>query len=92
MYPLFAIASLWFTSALATEHPPVWRIVEWRMVIIAAGVYGALLWSLSRRAKRDRVLDRSLALGGLVLSLVPFAGAPGAALFGIWLSRDLRRG
>jgi hypothetical protein len=91
LYPLFALASLWFTTALVTEHPPVWRAGEWRSGGIAVVIYGAILWWLLSRARRDRIFDRTLAVGGLVLSLLPFAGAAVAALFSLWLSWDLRR-
>jgi len=91
LYPLFALASLWFTTALVTEHPPVWRAGEWRSAVIVAVIYGAILWWLLSRARRDRIFDRTLAVGGLVLSLLPFAGAAVSTLFSLWLSWDLKR-
>ena len=62
LYPVFATGSLWFTNALMTEHPPVWRARDWRGVALMALVLWAVLWLLLRRAKRDRLLDLSLAL------------------------------
>src|SRR4051812_26725049 len=91
LYPLFALVSLWFTTALVTEHPPVWRAGDWRSGGIAAVLYGGILWGLLSRERRDRLFDRTLAVGGLVLSLLPFAGAAVVALFSLWLSWDLRR-
>jgi hypothetical protein len=91
LYPLFALASLWFTKALVTEHLPVWRARDWRSGGIAVVIYCAILVWLLSRARRDRVLDRTLAVGGLVLSLLPFVGAPVATFFSLWLAWDLRR-
>jgi len=91
LYPLFAVASLWFTTALATEHRPVWRTDAWQFFGIAAVLYGIILWMLLARARRDRVFDRVLATLVLIFSLFPFAGAAFATLFGLWLSWDLRR-
>jgi len=83
---LFALASLWFTTALAPSihrsgEPESGAVVSsWRLST-------AILLCLLSRARRDRIL----AVGGLILSLLPFAGAAFDSIFSLWLSWDLRR-
>ena len=93
VYPVFAAFSLWFTNAMFSEHGGQWRLKlrDFESLALMAGAFWVVLWVLLRGARRDRSLDCLLAIVGLCVYVLPWAGIVFATGFGLWLSWDLRR-